>query len=244
MKRFFGWATLIVVLAFVAGSANAQEVEKKISRRKQLEMRIAESFRETRTDSLTMTEQESILRGDTRVFDPEHRNMLGGQRHNFGIVPLVGCNYVDRQLNPSFTLRGMFETCHQIVEVEATISRQKHTIESLGYGSSYLTWQFRANFGYKVWQDRLCRNYLAIVVGAGYGLQQTDKREAQFYSKNFGFTGGAGLRVSASLAPRVKFVCEGGYNIYPRVIHSHGKQDFKHSGPYINAGVAFMFRPK
>ena len=244
MRNLFVKATMMVVLAFVAVSASAQNEGVKVSRKKQLELRIAERYRDTTTDSLTMVEQESILRGDTRAFDPEHRNMLGWQRHSFGVVPLVGCNYVDHQLNPSVTLRGMFETCHQIVEVEATLSRQKHTIESLGYGTNYLTWQFCANFGYKVWQDRLCRNYLAIVVGAGYGLQQTDKREAQFYSKNFGFTGGACLRVSAALTPRVKFVCEAGYKVYPRVIHSNGKQDFKHSGPYINAGVAFMFRQK
>ena len=152
----------MVVLAFVAVSANAQD-GVKISRGKRLEMMVEEKYKESFTDSLSVAEQESILRGDSRAFDPEHRNMLGWQRHNFGIVPLIGANYVDRQLNPSVTLRGMFETCHQLVEVEATFSRQKHTVESLGYGTNYATWQFCANFGWKVWQDKLCRNYVAIV---------------------------------------------------------------------------------
>jgi hypothetical protein len=246
MRKSIFKAAMVVVFAFVAMSAGAQEVKetKRVSSGKRLEERVLSKYRTTETDSLTLFEKECILRNEARAFDPEHRNMLGWDRHKWGASFLAGANYVDRQLNPCFTARAIFETCHWNFEVEGGISRQKYTIESTAYGKNYLTWVFGANVGYKLWQDKLCRHYVSLLVNAGYGLQKTDQKGADFYSRNFGFTCGAMVRMSAGLAPHVRFVGEAGYKLYPSVIHSVGKQELKHSGPFINLGVSFLFNGK
>ena len=236
----------MMVFALVAVSASAQEVKntKRISGGKRLEQIVSEKYRTTETDSLTLTDKENILRGDARAFDPEHRNMVGWDRHKWGAAFLVGANYVDRQLNPQGVVRVLFETCHWNYEIEGGISRQKHTIESTAFGTNYLTWNFNANVGYKLWQDKLCRHYLSALVSVGYGSHKTDQKGAEFYSRNFGFSCGAFLRFSAGLSRHVRFVGEAGYKVYPSVTHSVGRQELKNSGLSLNLGVSFLFNGK
>lgn len=246
MKKFIFQAAMVVVFALVAVSASAQEVKenKRISSGKRLEQIVSEKYRTTETDSLTLAEKENILRGDARAFDPEHRNMVGWDRHKWGATFLVGANYVDRQLNPQGTVRVLFETCHWNYEIEGGISRQKHTVESSAYGTNYLTWNFNANVGYKLWQDRLCRHYLSALVSVGYGSHKTDQEGAKFFSRNFGFTCGAFLRFSAGLSRHVSFVGEAGWKLYPSVTHSVGVQDRNNGGPFVGLGVSFWFNGK
>ncbi len=198
----------------------------------------------TQSDSLTLDQKRTVLNGQLRAFDPEHRNEVGWDRHKININLLLGANYIE-QVNPELTFRMGYETCHWLWELEGTFSTAKYTEESAaGQKDRYYTFMATGNVGYKVWQDRLCRHYLAVIGNFGYGLQKSDVENAEIRSENYGITGGLGLRYQHSLSRHLKIVGEGWYKVRPKVLHSGNGQEWSANGPSIAIGVSYTFRTK
>ena len=257
MQNKYFKTVILAVVALVSITANAQEtkeiivankvdttiVEQQYSGKKLVSARTTGRYTKTTTDALSLSQKEEILSGKRRGFDPEHKNLRGWDRHKYGIALLGGANFVESQFNPNITLRGFYETCHWLFEAEGTFSRQKYT-EDASVSGNYYTFLGTANVGVKVWQNRLKTSYVAVLANGGYGLQKTDTEDANFYSKNYGLTAGGFVRASASLAPRVKFIGEVGWKLYPKVKHTNGVQELECSGVFANIGIAYTFRCK
>jgi hypothetical protein len=195
------------------------------------------------TEEMTLAEKEQVLAGEKRAFDPEHKNLLSWDRHKWGLAALGGVNFVESKFNPQVSLRWFYETCHLSYELEGTYSRASHTEESKAYGSSYNTFIGSANLVWKtIHLNPVKTNYIGFGVNAGYGLHKTDKDEnAEFFSKNYGFTGGGFIRFAGSLSKNFGLLVECGYKVYPKVLHSGDGQEFSCNGPYINLGFNFGF---
>lgn len=247
MNRFF--FKVMMVMAFFALSLNvkAQSVSvngDSITQYATVKQRKARVYMDASTDTLSLETMQSVLNGQRRAFDPEHRNELGWDRHKINISLLGGVNYIE-QVNPELTLRLGYETCHWLWEVEGTFSTAKYTEESsAGEKERYYTCMVTGNVGYKVWQDQLCKHYLAVIGNFGYGLQKSDVENATIRSENYGITGSLGLRYKHSLTRHLKLVAEGHYRVRPKVLHSGNGQEWSANGPALCVGLTYTFRTK
>ena len=197
------------------------------------------------TSEMTTSEKEDVLDGKKKAFDPEHKNLLGWDRHKWGLSALVGGNFVESKFNPQVTLRWFYETCHLSYELEGAYSRASHTEESAGFGTKYNTFIGSANLVWKTFHlNPIKTTYIGIGLNAGYGFHKTDLQGQEFYSQNFGFTGGGFIRFSSSMSRRLRLLVEGGYKFYPKVLHSGDGQDFSCNGPYAQIGLAWTVRNK
>jgi uncharacterized protein YacL (UPF0231 family) len=202
----------------------------------------SQGYVKTTTDQMTSSQKESFLKGQADGYDPEHRNPKGEKRHKFGVAALGGANLVEGQLNPSATLRLLYETCHFSFEIEGTYSRSKHTETSSVAGTNYTTFLATGNVVYKFLQNKTKTAFVGIGINGGYGYQKTDKDEtALLFSKNFGFTGGGFLRAQGVLSRKFRLIGEVGYKFYPKVLHDGGNQEWDANGFYANVGLAYLF---
>ena len=145
----------------------------------------------------------------------------------------------DGYFTPSVTGRLGYETCHFLFDLEGSFSSSEHT-EVAEYSGRYLSFAAQFNAGWKFWQDRRYRHYLAVLGTAGYGYQKTDGDEAVARSKNYGTIIGALARVSWGLPKNWRLVGEVGYKIVPKVRHNE-EQDVHNAGVFANVGIGYAW---
>ncbi len=193
----------------------------------------------TNTDSISFATKESICRGETRVFSPEHKDYDGNFRHKTQATILGGGMVVDGYFTPTLTGRLGYETCHFLFDLEGSFSSSKHT-EVAEYSGRYLSFAAQFNAGWKFLQDRRYRHYLAVLGTVGYGYQKTDGDEAAARSKNYGIIYGGLVRGSLGLTKNWRLVGELGYKIVPKVRHNE-EQDVHNGGFFANVGVGYTW---
>ena len=208
--------------------------KKIVSRRDTIISAIAMS------DDIQFSDKEAVLRGELSMRNPDHQRADGSNIHHVNVSLLGGANYVDNTINAGATLRVGYETCHFLFELEGSYSTMAYTSASMVSGK-YDTFIAAGNLGWKFWQNRDYRSYLAVLGTAGYAKQKSDSRDAEFFSENYGLMLGAFVRGAWGFSKRFQLVGEAGYRILPQVFHDKGTQLFSNGGPFVNLGVNMSF---
>lgn len=208
--------------------------KKIVSRRDTIISAIAMS------DDIQFSDKEAVLRGELSMRNPDHQRADGSNIHHVNVSVLGGANYIDNNVNAVATLRLGYETCHFLFELEGSYSTMAYTSASMVSGK-YNTFIAAGNLGWKFWQNRDYRSYLAILGTAGYAKQKSDSRDAEFFSENYGLMLGAFVRGAWGFSKRFQLIGEAGYRILPQVIHTEGTQLFSNGGPFVNLGVNMSF---
>ena len=192
---------------------------------------------EKMSNDISQENKKEYLRGEKNAYLPEHQRADKSNVHRVNVSLLGGANYIDGKVNPVFTGRLGYETCYFLFELEGSYSRAKYPTLS----SNYNTFIAAGNLGWKFWQDRDYRSYIAVLGTAGYAMQKSDKDDAELFSKNYGFTFGAFLRGAWGFGKRFQLIGEAGYRVLPKVEHDGGTQEFDNGGPFVNLGVNMSF---
>ena len=192
---------------------------------------------EKMSNDISQENKKEYLRGEKNADLPEHHRADKSNVHRVNVSLLGGANYVDGKVNPVFTGRLGYETCYFLFELEGSYSRAKYPT----LNSYYNTFVAAGNLGWKFWQDRDYRSYIAVLGTAGYAMQKSDKDDAELFSKNYGFTFGAFLRGAWGFGKRFQLIGEAGYRVLPKVEHDGGTQEFDNGGPFVNLGVNMSF---
>lgn len=192
---------------------------------------------EKMSNDISQENKKEYLRGEKNAYLPEHQRADKSNVHRVNVSLLGGANYVDGKVNPVFTGRLGYETCYFLFELEGSYSRAKYPT----LNSYYNTFVAAGNLGWKFWQDRDYRSYIAVLGTAGYAMQKSDKDDAELFSKNYGFTFGAFLRGAWGFGKRFQLIAEAGYRVLPKVEHDGGTQEFDNGGPFVNLGVNMSF---
>lgn len=192
---------------------------------------------EKMSNDISQENKKEYLRGEKNAYLPEHQRADKSNVHRVNVSLLGGANYVDGKVNPVFTGRLGYETCYFLFELEGSYSRAKYPT----LNSYYNTFVAAGNLGWKFWQDRDYRSYIAVLGTAGYAMQKSDKDDAELFSKNYGFTFGAFLRGAWGFGKRFQLIGEAGYRVLPKVEHNGGTQEFDNGGPFVNLGVNMSF---
>ena len=192
---------------------------------------------EKMSNDISQENKKEYLRGEKNAYLPEHQRADKSNVHRVNVSLLGGANYIDGKVNPVFTGRLGYETCYFLFELEGSYSRAKYPT----LNSYYNTFVAAGNLGWKFWQDRDYRSYIAVLGTAGYAMQKSDKDDAELFSKNYGFTFGAFLRGAWGFGKRFQLIGEAGYRVLPKVEHNGGTQEFDNGGPFVNLGVNMSF---
>ena len=235
--------TVIMALSEVAKDGEMRFVERRIgfiSKNKLVSRRDTIVYMEMASDEVAFSDKEAVLRGDMQAYNPDHQRADGSNVHRVNVSVLGGANYIDNNVNAVATLRLGYETCHFLFELEGSYSTMAYTSASMVSGK-YNTFIAAGNIGWKFWQNRDYRSYLAILGTAGYAHQKSDSDQAEFFSENYGLMLGAFARGAWGFAKRFQLVGEVGYRILPQVFHTEGTQLFSNGGPFVNVGVNMSF---
>ena len=235
--------TVVMALSEVKKENEIRYVERRIgfiSGKKLVSRRDTLVYLEVTSNDVAFEDKEAVLRGDMQAYNPDHQRADGSNIHHVNVSLLGGANYIDNSLNAGATLRLGYETCHFLFEVEGSYSTMAYTSASMVSGK-YDTFIAAGNLGWKFWQNRDYRSYLAILGTAGYAKQKSDSRDAEFFSENYGLMLGAFVRGAWGFSKRFQLVGEAGYRILPQVIHTEGTQLFSNGGPFVNLGVNMSF---
>lgn len=192
---------------------------------------------EKMSNDISQENKKEYLCGEKNAYLPEHQRADKSNVHRVNVSLLGGANYIDGKVNPVFTGRLGYETCYFLFELEGSYSRAKYPT----LNSYYNTFVAAGNLGWKFWQDRDYRSYIAVLGTAGYAMQKSDKDDAELFSKNYGFTFGAFLRGAWGFGKRFQLIGEAGYRVLPKVEHDGGTQEFDNGGPFVNLGVNMSF---
>ena len=192
---------------------------------------------EKMSNDISQENKKEYLRGEKNAYLPEHQRADKSNVHRVNVSLLGGANYIDGKVNPVFTGRLGYETCYFLFELEGSYSRAKYPT----LNSYYNTFVAAGNLGWKFWQDRDYRSYIAVLGTAGYAMQKSDKDDAELFSKNYGFTFGAFLRGAWGFGKRFQLIGEAGYRVLPKVEHDGGTQEFDNGGAFVNLGVNMSF---
>lgn len=192
---------------------------------------------EKMSNDISQENKKEYLRGEKNAYLPEHQRADKSNVHRVNVSLLGGANYIGGKVNPVFTGRLGYETCYFLFELEGSYSRAKYPT----LNSYYNTFVAAGNLGWKFWQDRDYRSYIAVLGTAGYAMQKSDKDDAELFSKNYGFTFGAFLRGAWGFGKRFQLIGEAGYRVLPKVEHDGGTQEFDNGGPFVNLGVNMSF---
>ncbi len=235
--------TVVMALSEVKKENEIRYVERRIGfieNKRLVSRRDTLVYMEMASDEVAFSDKEAVLRGEVTAYNPEHQRADGSNVHHVNVSLLGGANYIDNSLNAGATLRLGYETCHFLFEVEGSYSTMAYTSASQISGK-YDTFIAAGNLGWKFWQNRDYRSYLAILGTAGYAKQKSDSRDAEFFSENYGLMLGAFVRGAWGFAKRFQLIGEAGYRILPQVIHTEGTQLFSNGGPFVNLGVNMSF---
>lgn len=232
--------TVILAVSEVKKEGGIRYVEKRkgfILDGKLVSRRDTTVYLEKMSNDISQENKKEILRGERNAYLPEHQRADKSNVHRVNVSLLGGANYVDGKVNPVFTGRLGYETCYFLFELEGSYSRAKYPT----LNSYYNTFVAAGNLGWKFWQDRDYRSYIAVLGTAGYAMQKSDKDNAELFSKNYGFTFGAFLRGAWGFGKRFQLIGEAGYRVLPKVEHDGGTQEFDNGGPFVNLGVNMSF---
>lgn len=235
--------TVVMALSEVKKENEIRYVERRIgfiSGKKLVSRRDTLVYLEVTSNDVAFEDKEAVLRGEVTAYNPEHQRADGSNVHHVNVSLLGGANYIDNSLNAGATLRLGYETCHFLFEVEGSYSTMAYTSASMVSGK-YDTFIAAGNLGWKFWQNRDYRSYLAILGTAGYAKQKSDSRDAEFFSENYGLMLGAFARGAWGFSKRFQLIGEAGYRILPQVFHDKGTQLFSNGGPFVNLGVNMSF---
>lgn len=235
--------TVVMALSEVKKEGEMRFVERRIgfiSEKKLVSRRDTLVYLEVTSNDVAFEDKEAVLRGDMQAYNPDHQRADGSNIHHVNVSLLGGANYIDNTINAGATLRLGYETCHFLFEVEGSYSTMAYTSASMVSGK-YDTFIAAGNLGWKFWQNRDYRSYLAILGTAGYAKQKSDSRDAEFFSENYGLMLGAFARGAWGFSKRFQLIGEAGYRILPQVIHTEGTQLFSNGGPFVNLGVNMSF---
>lgn len=235
--------TVIMALSEVAKNGEMRFVERRIgfiSGKKLVSRRDTLVYLETSSEQVAFSDKEAVLRGELSAYNPDHQRADGSNVHRVNVSLLGGANYIDNSLNAGATLRVGYETCHFLFELEGSYSTMAYTSAAMISGK-YDTFIAAGNLGWKFWQNRDYRSYLAVLGTAGYAKQKSDSRDAEFFSENYGLMLGAFARGAWGFSKRFQLIGEAGYRILPQVIHTEGTQLFSNGGPFVNLGVNMSF---
>ena len=235
--------TVVMALSEVKKENEIRYVERRIgfiSGKKLVSRRDTLVYLEVTSNDVAFEDKEAVLRGDMQAYNPDHQRADGSNIHHVNVSLLGGANYIDNSLNAGATLRLGYETCHFLFEVEGSYSTMAYTSASMVSGK-YDTFIAAGNLGWKFWQNRDYRSYLAILGTAGYAKQKSDSRDAEFFSENYGLMLGAFARGAWGFTKRFQLIGEAGYRILPQVFHDKGTQLFSNGGPFVNLGVNMSF---
>lgn len=232
--------TVILAVSEIKKTGNVRAVERRIGYflgTKLVSRRDTLLYQEKMSADISQEDKKAVLRGEKNSYLPEHQRADKSNIHRVNVSLLGGANYVDGRVNPVFTGRLGYETCYFLFELEGSYSRAKYPTLS----SNYNTFVAAGNLGWKFWQDRDYRSYIAVLGTAGYAMQKSDKDDAELFSKNYGFTFGAFLRGAWGFGKRFQLIGEAGYRVLPKVLHDGGTQEFDNGGPFVNLGVNMSF---
>lgn len=232
--------TVILAVSEVKKEGGIRYVEKRkgfILDGKLVSRRDTTVYLEKMSNDISQENKKEILRGERNAYLPEHQRADKSNVHRVNVSLLGGANYIDGKVNPVFTGRLGYETCYFLFELEGSYSRAKYPT----LNSYYNTFVAAGNLGWKFWQDRDYRSYIAVLGTAGYAMQKSDKDDAELFSKNYGFTFGAFLRGAWGFGKRFQLIGEAGYRVLPKVEHDGGTQEFDNGGPFVNLGVNMSF---
>lgn len=235
--------TVVMALSEVKKEGEMRFVERRIgfiSGKKLVSRRDTLVYLEVASNDVAFEDKEAVLRGEVTAYNPEHQRADGSNIHHVNVSLLGGANYVDNNVNAGATLRVGYETCHFLFELEGSYSTMAYTSASMVSGK-YDTFIAAGNLGWKFWQNRDYRSYLAILGTAGYAKQKSDSRDAEFFSENYGLMLGAFARGAWGFSKRFQLIGEAGYRILPQVFHDKGTQLFSNGGPFVNLGVNMSF---
>ena len=232
--------TVVLALSEIKKNGDIRFVERQVGyflEKKLVSRRDTLIYLEEMSSNISQEDKEAVLRGEKNAYLPEHQRADKSNVHRVNVSLLGGANYVDGRVNPVFTGRLGYETCYFLFELEGSYSRAKYPTLS----SNYNTFIAAGNLGWKFWQDRDYRSYIAVLGTAGYAMQKSDKDDAELFSKNYGFTFGAFLRGAWGFGKRFQLIGEAGYRVLPKVEHDGGTQEFDNGGPFVNLGVNMSF---
>jgi hypothetical protein len=202
------------------------------------------TFTKTTSNQVSYADKVKVVNGQKRAFKPGHRNIAGELRHKVYLQPMAGAIYLidDHEFQPLLTLKGGYETCHFIFELDFSGSWMKYTntAEAKGHYASLAGY---AGAGVKLWSSQLGYSYVAIGGSAGYAYQRTDDPDADTFSDNYGFAAKGWLRANFSLNRTLSLVGEAGYDLLPKVYHQEVQehQDLGHGGIYAQVGLNVRF---
>lgn len=235
--------TVVMTLSEVKKEGEMRFVERRIgfiSGKKLVSRRDTLIYLETSSEQVAFSDKEAVLRGELSAYNPDHQRADGSNIHRVNVSLLGGANYIDNNVNAVATLRLGYETCHFLFELEGSYSTMAYTSASMVSGK-YNTFIAAGNLGWKIWQNRDYRSYLAVLGTAGYAHQKSDSSDAEFFSENYGLMLGAFARGAWGFAKRFQLIGEAGYRILPQVFHTEGTQLFSNGGPFVNVGVNMSF---
>ncbi len=192
------------------------------------------------SNEIAFEKKERALRDEIIIVDDHHKDLDGNFRHKTQATVLGGGLVVNGSFSPVVTGRLGYETCHFLFELQGDYSFSQKYTEVAQKTGSYSSFSAQFNAGWKFWQDRRYRHFIAILGTAGCGYQKTDGDNTEACSKNYGFIGGGMLRGSYALTKYLRLVAEGGYKIIPKVNHNED-QDLSNGGFFFNVGLGFAW---
>lgn len=191
------------------------------------------------SNEISFATKEAVLRGEAEVRSSTQR--ADGTRINgIYISALGGADYVDKTLNAKAGVRVGMNFKRLLLEVEGVYSTNAHTSRSTLSGK-YDIIAVSGNVGYKFWQDRNYRSYIAAVLSAGYALQTSSGSDDVARTQNYGFIGALNLRGAWAFAPSWLLFGEVGATLKPKVFHTEGWQQMDNIGPCAAVGITYLF---
>lgn len=203
------------------------------------------TFTRTTSGRVSYSDKVAVVNGRKFAVRPGNRDIEGNLRHTVYMSLLGGAMYVvdDHEFQPLLNLKGGYESCHFLFEIEAQGTWMQYTDSASVAGHHYSSLSFYVGAGWKVWQDARYRNYVALGGSLGYAYQRTDDKNADVFSDNYGLAGKAWVRGILPLGLHLGLLMEAGYNLLPKVYHKadQNHQDLNHGGGYVQIGLNYRF---
>ncbi len=179
-------------------------------------------FTKTNTNDLTTDQRLALLRQQEYGFNPSLRTVNGTRRKTTYLIGMGGMGYRTGH-EPGFTplaTAGIgVEKRRFFGDLTAVYTQQQYTNVAEATGT-YHCLSVLATLGWKAGMDVLDRNYIGPYIQVGYGYHRTDADWASVQSRNYGLSGGAGIRGALALYKGLSLVAQIGYQMYPSLPHS------------------------
>ena len=191
------------------------------------------------SNEIDFATKEAVLRGEKEIRSSAQR-ADGSKINGIYVSALGGADYVDKTINAKAGVRVGMNFKRLLLEVEGAYSTNAHTSRSTLSGK-YDIIAISGNVGYKFWQDRNYRSYVAAVLSAGYALQTSSGSDDVARTQNYGFIGALNVRGAWAFAPSWLLFGEVGATLKPEVFHTEGWQQMDNIGPCAALGLTYLF---